>query len=105
MCEATHTPGPWSIVEHSWSDTGIDSATDYVCLLRIDPSDEECEVAMSNRMAANARLIAAAPELLEACKSFSDHLTGPTAWTQDQEDALIERVHAAIAKATGASNV
>lgn len=54
MSEIKHTTGPWSIVEHSWSDTGIVSGSEYICLLEIRDCDEECEVAMGARMAANA---------------------------------------------------
>jgi hypothetical protein len=65
MREAKHTPGPWE-VEHPYGEPGtfIGSAdTSLICrLYSVDhPSrggTEECEY--------NARLIAAAPELLEA---------------------------------------
>lgn len=49
----------------------------------------------------NARLIAAAPELLEALQLAADYIDGPTAWMQAKEDVLRERLYAAIAKATG----
>ncbi|CAJ0779042.1 hypothetical protein LMG7141_00832 [Ralstonia condita] len=38
-------------------------------------------------------------ELVEACKASVDYLCGPTAWTLAQADALIEKLHAVIAKA------
>ena len=40
-----------------------------------------------------------ASELLEALKRTEDFLCGPTAWTQEQEDSLVEKVSCAIAKA------
>lgn len=38
-------------------------------------------------------------ELVEACKSAADYMCGPTAWTLAEADALIDRLHAVIAKA------
>ena len=64
---AKHTPGPWQIVEHSWSDTGIYANDKQVALLNIAPyADEDTQQTLEAEAAANARLIAAAPKLLEA---------------------------------------
>lgn len=61
---AKHTPGSWKI-EH-WDNFPdqqvITDDTNTRCIALIDKIDEQDE--------ANAWLIAAAPELLEACKSF-----------------------------------
>jgi hypothetical protein len=103
MSEMKHTPGPWSVIEHNWSDTGIVSGNEYICLLEIRNTNEECEVAMSNRMAANASLIASAPDLLRI-------LNGIAVLCEDNGEpvdgfAFRERVieaRAAIKKATGA---
>ena len=38
-------------------------------------------------------------ELLEALKLSEEFLCGPTAWTQEQENNLVEKVSCAIAKA------
>jgi hypothetical protein len=61
-----HTPGPWSLADHS---TVIVSATGLpVCTVESpDPNikrDERFRI-----QEANARLIAAAPEMLDACKA------------------------------------
>ena len=84
----THTPGPWHPVtlgaspDHSWA---IDS--ELVEISRLPEwTDNQAEAE------ANARLIAAAPEMLEALQS----LTHPMASDEDLQNAL-----AVIAKAEG----
>lgn len=47
------------------------------------------------------RLSAINAELIEVLKLCKDHISGPTAWTQEQEDLLLGMVSAAIAKAQG----
>lgn len=89
----THTPGPW-IVDH-----------DFPTEIRMDDSNGEAVFALvagvhvSNtepeQALADARLIAAAPEMLAALKAaladFGDDYGGPT----------IDAMRAAIAKAEG----
>ena len=53
----------------------------------------------AQRVADNDNLVG---ELVEACKAFADYMCGPTAWTLAEADALIEKVHAVLAKAQGA---
>ena len=84
----THTQGPWHPVtlgaspDHSWA---IDS--ELVEIARLPEwTDNQAEAE------ANARLIAAAPEMLEALQS----LTHPMASDEDLQNAL-----AVIAKAKG----
>jgi hypothetical protein len=60
-----HTPGPWKVKELSKRDIAVTSDTYYapiphICKLYCIKNQEEME--------ANASLIAAAPDLLEACK-------------------------------------
>ena len=84
----THTPSPWYPVtlgaspDHSWA---IDSELHEVARLPEWP-DNQAEAE------ANARLIAAAPEMLEALQS----LTHPMASDEDLQNAL-----AVIAKVRG----
>jgi hypothetical protein len=93
----THTPGPWQI--QFWNDsarpsrrdtpvitTGKDAIGELFNLWDEDGEDREAE------RLANARLIAAAPEMLEALQS----LTHPMASDQDLQNAL-----AVIAKVKG----
>jgi len=58
-----HTPGPWS----------VGGPTQYAYQLRIDPSIGVV-YGGGEEVQANARLIAAAPEMLEALKSAADAL-------------------------------
>jgi len=86
--ETKHTPGPWDVCEDDInvyapnSDTAITNQ-DHICA----PDKVEA--------AANARLIAAAPELLEALRVLLAH--GGTAY----EAHAKEKAREAIAKADG----
>ena len=73
---ATHTPGPWHYtLADETSSGGVYGNEKCVCdiipkELQVAYDCEEVEIAN-----ANARLIAAAPELLEQCKLFEKCLT------------------------------
>jgi hypothetical protein len=94
-----HTPGPWEVIKHGRGP--LDSITirrdytsgEYVAQIVPTNSDEPLTVA------ANARLIAAAPELLEACKLVIKE------WERAKISTLSIEEHqsliAAIAKAEG----
>ena len=89
-----HTPGPWTVCEHSWSRTGIYSASHPIAALDIyEEATEETQEDWERVMSANAHLIAAAPDLLEALQSVMKMMNSPGEWHQE--------VRAAIAKATG----
>ena len=69
--ETTHTPGPWYIIDERIDTMGPGS---YSCSIGQPNAGgiTVCDVvrdAKSDEMKANARLIAAAPELLAACES------------------------------------
>lgn len=85
----THTPGPWRIgPKHKDGTFAIHAGkASVVHCTPFGSSNGHAE--------ANARLIAAAPELLEACKAIFDYY--------DEDDLMvgdIEKLRAAIAKAT-----
>ena len=91
-----HTPGPWYA-------TG--KLTRYV-EARIDGGliqevaacgPTKADGGYGPQQEANARLIAAAPELLEALTDCVEHMH----WTQPQGEAALKKAKAAIAKATG----
>jgi len=66
------TKGPWKIVEHSWSDTGIYSEHDRIALLSIgDEIDEGDQERFEEIQRANANLIASAPEMYEALEKLA----------------------------------
>jgi hypothetical protein len=82
-----HTPGPW----HTAGEQGVQirSAKDQIA---------KVWTMRGNEWKANARLIAAAPELLEALKEIVDAADG-AGW--EQLDPSFKKARAAIAKATG----
>jgi len=84
-----HTPGPWSINRYDTYDKDIVIREPGV---RVDFDDVD-----QDEQEANARLIAAAPELLEALNAMMDGYD--ESYTQDQPPNKAAR--AAIAKATG----
>jgi hypothetical protein len=105
MSEIKHSAGPWSIVEHNWSDTGIVGTNDYICLLK---TYEDDATGRDETVAANARLIAAAPALLEALRGMLEvyGVREVTAFNNATltEVELCDMARAAIAKATGSQS-
>jgi hypothetical protein len=115
-----HTPGPWIIDETKalgaygvWTDyathPGHDGAWYGSLVCSVYPHNRS-DVPREQRDA-NARLIAAAPDLLAACKAAarwiagntpmvdsSDPILGPIA---DEADRIAVAIHAAIRKAEG----
>lgn len=98
---AKHTPGPWEACEPGdYSDYGGDSIV-------VLGNDMRITVVQGSRQEdlANARLIAAAPELLAAAKNFDAYEKAVEAG--DDIDAMCiyaatsRMMRAAIAKATG----
>jgi len=83
MKKSSHTPGPWSF------GSDINSAEQSV-------HTDFKQIAMVNSSIGNARLIAAAPEMLEALEEFIR--CGPHA---GQNRDLLKVVESVIAKAQG----
>ena len=91
---AQHTPGPWHIYRYGKHPRAVWGATNALPVAIIH-SDGTSSVAND----ANARLIAAAPELLQAAKDFVE-------WFEcnrigDKPIAELSHARDAIAKATG----
>lgn len=98
MTEAKHTPGPW--------------VADFGEAFHIRPSEGGTLAQVTflkgrgglggrrnaDECAANARLIAAAPDLLEALELWRDRISGPTEMSMQ---TLLHMTDAAIAKARG----
>ncbi len=83
-----HTPGPWIKVGMMNSQLGIIGPMG-------EPVANICRTPVEKY---DARLIAAAPELLEALREVEDYLGATSA---NVNDPLWERVKALLAKATG----
>lgn len=103
--ETKHTPGPWKVCglradSEAWRDGNIISDVTYDTIALCNKTAST--VMLDGQLEANARLIAAAPELLEALKAllaYDEQDAGciPShAHLDAQEDA-----RAAIVKATG----
>lgn len=111
MDDAKHTPGPWTMFETSWSNIGIYAGDTEIAGLDIyDEATEETQDALEKQMGANARLIAAAPELLAALiDERRIRMLGqePSVHWESLRDARRQSSEAteyAIAKATGADH-
>ena len=103
--EAKHTPGPWVI-----ADGGpiiADSQNMIAVTLDMFDSNEDLSTWIQTRVTrpereANARLIAAAPELLEALEELVTALDyAVTRRSRARRDAAVKSARAAIAKARG----
>lgn len=90
---STHTPGPWH-VRNDGSVGSVQRGGMVVAQPCIEPKNQ-------GDQAANARLIAAAPELLDALEGMREALAECEGWTQDQQSAYGKAL-AAISKARGA---
>lgn len=85
-----HTPGPWH-VDDAGRDTYVTSDHEHICRLEGNTLSAD---------KANARLIAAAPELLDALQKI------PQRYLDDMDahtPGITNLIRAAIAKATGAA--
>jgi len=102
MSEATSTPGPWVICDEFADRPGIDAETLSVVVYGSVEDDPEIGIqgeTFGQRMA-NARLIAAAPDLLEALKLAELWMLGGTP-TQYSDQVVLEEIQSALAKAKG----
>jgi hypothetical protein len=93
-----YTPGPWRYVPGKFNRD--ECANEYGSIQGIDESGHRgywvATIEDAEEAEANARLIAAAPELLAACEDAERAIAGTMA------DSLSQRLRAAIAKATNA---
>jgi hypothetical protein len=92
-----HTPGPWvAEFEETYNVRGPDEGRVAICM------NLKGRYGLGGRRtgaesAANARLIAAAPDLLETLRELVDGMPD----VEDSEGRVLFRARAAIAKATG----
>lgn len=98
MSDAKHTPGPWDVERHGVVTAMVSGHRRQVALSTGDaamhaPSEQTMEAIQE----ANARLIAAAPELAEALEELLDWANAPL-HEQGRENAL-KKARAALKKA------
>jgi hypothetical protein len=87
-----HTPGPWAI--------GIETDNDQAQIISAD-GWHLASVAL-DPLPANARLIAAAPDLLEALEDVAEWLsTGKCDGVGFDEESVLDVIRAAIARSKG----
>ena len=92
-----HTPGPWEIGELDPYGQAIVRNKD----IEIATCWHHCVGAIEQEMRANARLIAAAPELLATCEAIQKAMRDEFRYLDNIDRALLDKVEAAIAKARG----
>lgn len=103
-----HTPGPWC-VESATSEAYHDVALAYetpgqghpivIASMHFDDNDYPRQLVTRSQATANARLMAAAPDLLAACKMGLTRLR-----MNDRFPDIALVIEAAIAKAEGATD-
>lgn len=98
MSAAKHTPGPWS--HDGMGDiTGVENDPANDCIGRVDVAAVYLRT-VPGRSQANARLIAAAPELLAVLQELQE---SAAYWSEyDVPLGIVDRINAAIASATEA---
>ncbi len=94
MSKSEHTPGPWA------AETGYVMARHGDLTTFVADCGRNAEVC-----AANARLIAAAPDLLAACKLLADYADLDVYGKDDRGEKMLDKAiaaaYAVIAKAEG----
>lgn len=96
-----YTPGPWKAhFEEAYFVTGPDLGR-VAIMMNLKGAHGLGGRRSGDESAANAHLIAAAPEMLEALRLAHVYINGGTGYTPENHKAAYEAVRAAIAKATG----
>ena len=92
-----HTPGPWQVSAGAVDNPRLIVENDLalpICAMSLRGVHGD-----TRRMEANARLIAAAPELLEALEMAEDRIESER--RSGEFDPLLRDIRAVISKATG----
>jgi hypothetical protein len=97
-----HTPGPWTAVKLQDRETFNIFADGFVsATCQVSRMENSTRSTSGSETTANARLIAAAPDLLEALRVCASQSIGAD-WTPEQALAFIKQhARAVIAKVTG----
>lgn len=102
-----HIEGPWSVVNHNWHETSVFSDVTQQRICHMDTEDwgvdEDTEEEYRKEQESNAKLIAAAPDLLRELKEAREGLRWYYAVYSDSvakgDYEAMERIEAAISKA------
>ena len=105
---ASHTPGPWEAIpaKNEYGEPTISIRGDGQFIATMNTvSIDGAEFSLPPEGAANARLIAAAPDLLAACKALLNFARSvrPGGGVLAGEEMMFREAAAAIARATGNS--
>lgn len=106
---ATHTQGPWTVTDDGYAITGADGGTLIVETTKANWENLAAAAAQGSTLAqkhlpeveANARLIAAAPELLAALEALVGEADLGEVDLDDDDRIKLDNARAAIAKAKG----
>lgn len=111
MSMAKHTPGPWLQDTRGYPHPDVKAACGRKVattwgLWSNTPKSADALQARTEVARANARLIAAAPDLLAALKAVTQHaIYDPEgSLTREEFDALMAQADAAVAKAEGGAS-
>lgn len=104
--QTKHTPGPWAVCEDASGDTFVAAMMDSAqTICEFGCADNDSDQA---QIEADARLVAAAPDLLEALEWATAEIDGRTRYAPDchytaleQRENAIDKARAAIARARG----
>ncbi|MCK9569769.1 hypothetical protein M0R72_12570 [Candidatus Pacearchaeota archaeon] len=107
MSEAKHTAGPWHTDRRYGCHAIVDSKGQDLCYQDVEaysgPGEPAGSVTSRGRttfeLEANARLIAAAPDLLAACKELFALACMPSQFTESKRQKLLDHARDAIARA------
>jgi|SRR6478736_6365006 len=109
MSEVKHTPGPWEIqTSCSFRRIGNSSGDGNVCYPTNQQSDGHPDLCFPNGgfNGPDARLIAAAPELLDtvnALVNFIENIGGEHVTGRERQHLILRDAYASLARATGAT--
>ena len=92
MSKSKHTPGPWMLERVNTNELWIVNKQNKIASI-IYPLSEKVE------QETNARLIAAAPDLLRCLKYCIGFISGKHSTTEQDKDEVLELSQAAITKA------
>ena len=96
-----YTPPPWKVFEDDWGQVGVEAESMIIADRIYCDWNQPPEIEAEQR--ANAKLIAAAPDLLKACKSALEGVWRLTAYENGYQWAvnLAAELSRAIKKAEG----